>query len=380
MKEIKNILASIRIADDKYNLIEKGDKIAIGISGGKDSMTLLYALNLYSKFDHCNFEIVPVILDLGFDNFNPEPLKTYIKQLGYNLVVYDARTVYPILKANQKDKNHLPCSICSRMKKCVMDKAAKELGCNKVAFAHHVTDAIETLAMNAIYGGRLATFSPKMHLTKDDITFIRPLILVNEASIKKVVKEENIMFLPSTCPADKHTEREEIKNDLELVYTKYPSSKQNFINMLNNMETFDIWQDKEINHIEQTPISIKEVRNVVDAKMFYKYSKTTNKILFNYSSIQFLILKKDKVVGEFQISVQKPNILLEYFTIFSKNNKDKYEDIVLGYLEKYLYKTYNPCIFKTSLSLPFFAKSYKKDKKFFFKKLEKNMKDIDNKK
>ena len=211
MSEIKKILACIRTADKRFNLINKKDRIAIGISGGKDSMLLFYALHLYSKFSFVDFKIVPIIIDLGFDNFNPKPIQDFIESFGYKLEVYEAKDVYKILLLNQKDKSHLPCSICSKMKKAIIDKAAKKFNCNKVAFAHHADDAIETLFLNEIKGGKIATFSPKMFLTKDEITFIRPLILVFENDISKTVKALNIPILESTCPANKKTDREEIK-------------------------------------------------------------------------------------------------------------------------------------------------------------------------
>ena len=125
MSEIKKILACIRTADKRFNLINKKDRIAIGISGGKDSMLLFYALHLYSKFSFVDFKIVPIIIDLGFDNFNPKPIQDFIESFGYKLEVYEAKDVYKILLLNQKDKSHLPCSICSKMKKAIIDKAAK---------------------------------------------------------------------------------------------------------------------------------------------------------------------------------------------------------------------------------------------------------------
>ena len=199
MKSIKTILGGIRQADQKYSLFNEKDRIAIGLSGGKDSMALLTALNLYKKFDFVNFEIVPITLDLGFPGFDFKPIRKYVEYLGLKLVEVDSKDVYKILKEQKKDAKHLPCSICSRMKKAAMNKAAKANGCNKVAFAHHADDAIETLFLNEIHGGRVATFQPKMHLEREDITFIRPFIHVREDDIKSFVKEENIPFYSSHC-------------------------------------------------------------------------------------------------------------------------------------------------------------------------------------
>lgn len=259
MKSIRKILACIRVADEKYNLINKDDKIVLGLSGGKDSNLLLYALSLYQKFSQKSFTIQPVILDLGFPNFNSENLKNYCKSLGFSLIVEDSKQVYKILNANQKEKDHLPCSICSRMKKAAINKVAKRLGFNKVAFAHHADDAIETFFLNEIYGGRLATFSPKMHLEKTDIIFIRPLILCRESEIKKCVNEEDIPVFNSCCPADKHTQREKIKTILNNLYKEIPEAKSNFLLMLSNYKKDDLW-GKEIQYqIYDTSLILKPV-------------------------------------------------------------------------------------------------------------------------
>ena len=197
MKMIRQVLAAVRRADQTYNLINHGDKIVIGLSGGKDSIVLTYVLSLYQKFSHTDFVIQPVTLDLGFDGFDPSGMKAFCESLGLTLIVEDAREVYPILLKQKELQNleHLPCSICSRMKKAAINKAANELGFNKVAFAHHADDAIETLIMNAIYGSRIATFSPKMHLEKANIDFIRPLLLTHEKQIEQLIKEENLPVL-----------------------------------------------------------------------------------------------------------------------------------------------------------------------------------------
>lgn len=150
MKAIRTVLACIRKADNKYNLINHGDRIVVGLSGGKDSVALLYTLHLYQKFSHTDFVVQPVTLDLGFDGFDASKMQEFCQSLGYNLIVSDSREVYPILKAHQGDEKHLPCSICSRMKKAAINKVANDLGFNKVAFAHHADDAIETLFMNEI--------------------------------------------------------------------------------------------------------------------------------------------------------------------------------------------------------------------------------------
>ncbi|MDD4303450.1 MAG: GNAT family N-acetyltransferase [Bacilli bacterium] len=270
MRAIRKVLASIRNADLRFSLINQGDKIVVGVSGGKDSLVLLYALNLYRKFAQCDFEIIPVMLDLGFASFNPSAIQEYVKTLGMELVVADARTVYPILLKHTKEGGHLPCSICSRMKKAAINKVAKGLGAKKVAFAHHAEDAIETLFMNELYGGRIATFVPKMHLQKADIDFIRPLILCRESEIEKTAREEKFPVMKSPCPSDGFTTREDVKNLLAGIYKKYPDAKENFLTMLYNYEQEDLWGKEIFYKIEGSDLSLKPVLSKEDALIMAK--------------------------------------------------------------------------------------------------------------
>ena len=270
MRAIRKVLASIRNADLRFSLINQGDKIVVGVSGGKDSLVLLYALNLYRKFAQCDFEIIPVMLDLGFASFDPSAIQEYVKTLGMELVVANARTVYPILLKHTKEGGHLPCSICSRMKKAAINKVAKGLGAKKVAFAHHAEDAIETLFMNELYGGRIATFVPKMHLQKADIDFIRPLILCRESEIEKTAREEKFPVMKSPCPSDGFTTREDVKNLLAGIYKKYPDAKENFLTMLYNYEQEDLWGKEIFYKIEGSDLSLKPVLSKEDALIMAK--------------------------------------------------------------------------------------------------------------
>lgn len=355
MKTVRSLLAAIRKADQMFNLIEKGDKIAIGISGGKDSLTLLYCLNLYKKFSRTSFEIVPIMLDLGFDNFNPTNLKIYIKSISYDLNVVDAKEVYKILKKQQKDKNHLPCSICSRMKKASINKKASELGCNKVAFAHHADDAIETLFMNEIYGARLATFSPKMKLERANITFIRPLCLVREKQIIRFAKEENLPILKSSCPADKHTTREDIKNMLKNLYEKFESSYENFLSMLYNYSKLDLWDNNLAYQIDTSGLILKPVTTINDKnnelnirykvfimelKMPFKEEADT---ILNENIHSFLIMKKSKLVGTIRyIEETNRTIKIERLAILKSYRNKGYGKKALLFLLKMIKEKYTP--------------------------------------
>ncbi|MBE6124572.1 MAG: tRNA 2-thiocytidine(32) synthetase TtcA [Erysipelotrichaceae bacterium] len=237
---MKRVLGCIKKADRDYNLIEENDIIGVGISGGKDSLVLLEALNIYKRFAGKKFEVIGIHVKMGFPNMDLSPVVEYFKNKDMRLEVFD-NDIYSILKQHPTSKGQLPCSICSRMKKAAVNQAAKSLNCNKVAFAHHAEDAIETLLMNAIYGGRVATFSPRMHLDNIDIDFIRPLVYARENWISMAAKKLEIPVVVSTCPNDKHTQREEMKKMLKDLYRKYPSAKDNFLLMLHNDSKFDLW-------------------------------------------------------------------------------------------------------------------------------------------
>lgn len=244
--EMQTIVRSIRKADQDYHLIEKGDRIAVGVSGGKDSMVLLTALHMYSKFKQKQFEVIGIHIKLGFPNMDFHEVITYCKQQGIQFYFKDSM-VYEILKRNPDKQGKLKCSLCSKFKKATVIEAAKEKGCTKVAFGHHSDDAVETLLMNAIHGGKVAVFQPKMYMSKTDITFIRPLIYAYEQDILTTQQHNHIPFVKSTCPNDGNTERQAMKDMLQSFYKKYPMAKHNFVYMLHNEEQVDLWHPTKEN-------------------------------------------------------------------------------------------------------------------------------------
>ena len=297
MDAIRIVLASIKKADLDFNLINNGDRIALGVSGGKDSMALLFALSLYKRFSKIDFEIVPINIDLGFPDYNNQKMKEYCASLNLELIIADGKSVYPILKEQQRlqNKSMLPCSICSRMKKAIMNKKAKELNCNKVSFAHHKPDAIETLFLNEIYGGRIATFEPKMFLENEGITFIRPFIYIDEKEIIRLVKEKNIPIFPSNCPNDKKTKREDIKNLLLSLNKTYPASYDNFLTMLLNKEKFNIFFLHEENKVNNDGLYYKKITDfckVFDENEYLKVPHVISK-----KSEHFHLYKNNELLG-----------------------------------------------------------------------------------
>lgn len=242
---VRKLLGTIAKADLDYGLIENGDRIAIGVSGGKDSMLLLYCLHLYKKiakkYHNKEFEVVGIHLEMGFPGMDFEIVRKFCRE--NNIEYYDIPTnIYDILKIHQNDDGSLKCSLCSKFKKGAVINEAKRLNCKKTAFAHHGDDAVETLLLNAIYGGRIATFSPKMYLDESGMTFIRPFIYADEKMIINTVKSIDLPIVKSTCPMDGNTKRQDIKEMLNKLYEEYPMAKSNFLNMIHNEEQLNLWK------------------------------------------------------------------------------------------------------------------------------------------
>lgn len=220
---LQQVLSYVRKAADDYKMINKNDRIAVGISGGKDSLTLLYALNSLKRFYPNSFEIHAVTVDLGFENLNLDAIKSLCEDLGveYTIVKTD---IAHIVFEERKESN--PCSLCAKMRKGALNDAIKAAGCNKVAYAHHKDDVVETMLMSLIYEGRFHTFSPVTYLDRTELTVIRPLIYMNEADVIGFVNKHNLPVVKSPCPADGHTKREYIKTLLRQLNLESPGVKE----------------------------------------------------------------------------------------------------------------------------------------------------------
>jgi len=237
---MRKILGCIKKADKDYQMIEDGDCIAVGVSGGKDSMLLLYALFLYQQMKIKDFDLIGIHINMGFPNMDFTEADVFFKENNITLHHEDSQ-IYEILKLNAEEDGRLKCSLCSKFKKASVIEAAKKYQCNKVAFAHHADDAIETLLMNAIFGGRLSTFKPNMYMDRTDTTFIRPFVYVFESDIINACHHTSLPIVATTCPMDGHTKRQEAKELLWGLYEQYPMAKQNFLKMLHNQEKLALW-------------------------------------------------------------------------------------------------------------------------------------------
>ena len=239
---LQQVLSYVRRAADYYHMIQEGDRIAVGISGGKDSLTLLYALHGLQRFYPQHFELHAVTVDLGFHNLDLSRIESICRdelQIPYTIVRTD---IADVIFEQRKESN--PCSLCAKMRKGALNDAIKKEGCNKVAYAHHKDDVVETMLMSLIYEGRFHTFSPVTYLDRTEITVIRPLLYMNEADVIGFVNKNHVPVVKSPCPADGHTKREYVKQLLRQLNLENPGVKERMFTaiMTGNLQGWPIPQ------------------------------------------------------------------------------------------------------------------------------------------
>jgi len=206
---MKRILSYTRRGIDDYNMIQEGDKIAVGVSAGKDSLTLLCAMAYLRRFYPKKFELIAITVDMGFDegmDFGPIQRLCDELDVPYHIV---PTQIYKIIFDVRKEAN--PCSLCAKMRRGALHNAAKELGCTSVALGHHFDDVVETFMLNLFFEGRLGCFSPVTELSRVGIKLIRPMIYMPEKDVAEFARKNQLPVINSPCPADKNTEREEMK-------------------------------------------------------------------------------------------------------------------------------------------------------------------------
>lgn len=247
---MRKILGPMRRAIQQYDMIHPGDKIAVGISGGKDSMALLAALDRYRRFSPEPFELCAITLDMGFSGMDFSPVSAYCAEHGIEYKIVKTQ-IGEIVFDVRREKN--PCALCARMKRGALHDAAIQNGCNVLALGHHADDAVETFFMSLFYEGRINCFSPVTYLDRKQITLIRPLIYVRE---KNIVFDPDCQALPlvkSTCPADGHTKREETKQFICALSKTHPELERRVLGAIENKEQFNLWFDE--NGLKKRPSS-----------------------------------------------------------------------------------------------------------------------------
>lgn len=220
--KLQRLFSLTRQAVDHYQLIEEGDRIAIGISGGKDSLALLYALQGLQKFYPKHFELEAVTVDLGYPGFNLSPVEALCQKLQVPYTIVPTQIGKIVFEERQESN---PCSLCAKLRKGAFNEKIKELGCNKLAYAHHKDDVVETMMLSLMYEGRFHSFSPKTYLDHMDLTLIRPLIYVSEAEIIGFCNKYQLPIVKNPCPADGYTKRQYVKDLLQTLNRENPGVK-----------------------------------------------------------------------------------------------------------------------------------------------------------
>ena len=219
---LQQVLSHVRRAVDDYHMIQDGDRIAVGISGGKDSLTMLYALNALRRFYPHPFSIHAVTVDLGFQNLDLGEIEALCRDLGVPYTIVPTE-IADIVFEQRRESN--PCALCAKMRKGALNNAIRAAGCNKVAYAHHKDDMVETMLLSLIFEGRFHTFAPVTWLDRTQLTVIRPLLYMNEADIIGFVNKNHVPVVKSPCPADGNTKREYVKNLLKELNRETPGVK-----------------------------------------------------------------------------------------------------------------------------------------------------------
>ena len=218
---MKTTLGCLRKADTDFHLIEPGDRVAVGVSGGKDSLLLLHALSLYRKFSHKDFTLMAFTISMGLEPFDLSGIHRLCQELDIPYVVKQTE-IGDIIFNKRKEKN--PCSLCAKLRKGAFNQIAKELGCNKIAYGHHRDDLVETMLMSLIYEGHFYAFPPVTKLERTGLTVIRPLLYMTEPDIIGFARKQNLPVAKSPCPANGHTRREYTKNLMHQINRENPGA------------------------------------------------------------------------------------------------------------------------------------------------------------
>lgn len=239
---MKKTLGCLRRADQDFNLIEPGDRIAVGVSGGKDSLLLLHALSLYRRFSHKDFSLQAITVTMGFEPFDLTRISLLCQQLDIEYTVRETE-IGRIIFEYRQEKN--PCALCSKMRRAVLANTCVEKGCNKLALGHHREDAVETLLMSLFYEGRFHTFHPKTAMSRTGITVIRPLVYLPESHVKHMTNVLGLPVVKSPCPADGNTAREDMKELMRRLRQVFPDANGQILHAL-RQDHYDLWQKEEI--------------------------------------------------------------------------------------------------------------------------------------
>jgi len=236
---MQQILSPLRKAIEEYNMIEEGDKIAVCLSGGKDSITLLHALKALQRFYPKHFELIAISINPGFDFFDETLLQNVCKEIDVPLFI-ECNHAKEIVFDIRNEKN--PCSLCANLRRGIINSIAIEQGCNKIALGHNQDDVLETFLLNLLYTGTINTFAPVSFMDRTQITLIRPLVLTSEKNIRRYVKKADIKVMNKICPMDGKSKREDMKKQIVLWQKDIPMIRANLFGAITR--NIDGWKKK----------------------------------------------------------------------------------------------------------------------------------------
>ncbi len=233
----KTIFRRVKAANLKYHMVQTGDQIAVGISGGKDSLVLLHALQVLKEYSPLEFEVVPITIDLGWgEDWNN--ISEFCTSLGLSHHIVKTQ-IGPLVFVERQESN--PCALCANLRSGSLNQTAVKLGCNKVALVHHLDDAVVTLMMSMIFEGQYRTFRPVTFLSRLEISLIRPLIYLEEKTIVQMATSLNLPIKQNLCPVTGSTNREQIKSFLDQLEKKYPYCKRRMLKAMENVNVSSFW-------------------------------------------------------------------------------------------------------------------------------------------
>ena len=219
---MQKMMGLVRRCIEDYNMIEAGDRVAVGVSGGKDSLTLLVLLAALREYYPIKFDLAALSVDMGLGGMDFSPVAELCARLNVPYLVKKTE-IGPIIFDYRKEKN--PCSMCAKMRRGALNDLMREQGYNKIALGHHHDDAVETFLMSLLYEGRISCFEPVTYLSRTGITQIRPMLYVGEQAVTRFAAREQLPVVHNTCPADKHTKRQEVKELIAALQAQYPDLK-----------------------------------------------------------------------------------------------------------------------------------------------------------
>ena len=236
---MQRLLGLVRRCVEDYNMIEQGDRIGVGVSGGKDSLALLVLLAQLRKFHQKSFEIEAICVDLGF-SMDFSSIEALCKDLDVPFHLVDTQ-IAQVIFDYRKEKN--PCSMCAKMRRGALNQALLDRGLNKLALGHHYDDAVETFVMSLIYEGRISCFQPVTDLDRTGIVQIRPMLYMHEQTIANFAQAQNLPIVQNRCPVDKRTKREEIKQLVYELSGKYPDLRERIFGAMQRLPLPE-WEPK----------------------------------------------------------------------------------------------------------------------------------------